>query len=261
MRPQTTYSSMRVLVHSPIMGKMQDIESGGSVSEGSATGGAGCPVRMGSSGPICGRPIYSAPEGLDDSPVCLMHSKDPGKQTEVLFDEFWLEFEAILKTVGVGEAHFESFVFPRLLLRERKILAICRFENATFTQNAIFLGATFTQNADFSQATFTQTANFRSATFTQNADFSWATFTLIAHFSNTTFTQNADFSQATFTQLAQFTETSFLGTASWRSSRFLDEVAITCGFADQSHFHRVFRSLVGTTPGCYAAQFHSRRLI
>lgn len=39
------------------------------------------------------------------------------------------------------------------------------------------------------------------------------------------------------------------------------EVAITCGFADQSHFHRVFRSLVGTTPGCYAEQFRSRRLI
>ena len=39
------------------------------------------------------------------------------------------------------------------------------------------------------------------------------------------------------------------------------EVAMTCGFADQSHFHRVFRSLVGTTPGCYAEQFHSRRLI
>lgn len=38
------------------------------------------------------------------------------------------------------------------------------------------------------------------------------------------------------------------------------EVAMTCGFADQSHFHRVFRSLVGTTPGCYAEQFRSRRL-
>lgn len=39
------------------------------------------------------------------------------------------------------------------------------------------------------------------------------------------------------------------------------EVAVTCGFADQSHFHRVFRSLVGTTPGCYAEQFRSRRLV
>ena len=38
------------------------------------------------------------------------------------------------------------------------------------------------------------------------------------------------------------------------------EVAVICGFADQSHFHRVFRSLVGTTPGRYAEQFRSRRL-
>jgi AraC-like DNA-binding protein len=35
------------------------------------------------------------------------------------------------------------------------------------------------------------------------------------------------------------------------------EVAYTCGFADQSHFHRIFRALVGTTPGRYAAQFRS----
>jgi AraC-like DNA-binding protein len=34
------------------------------------------------------------------------------------------------------------------------------------------------------------------------------------------------------------------------------EVAHRCGFVDQSHLHRVFRSLVGTTPGRYAQQFH-----
>lgn len=35
------------------------------------------------------------------------------------------------------------------------------------------------------------------------------------------------------------------------------EVAFQCGFVDQSHFHRVFRALVGTTPGRYAAQFRT----
>ena len=36
------------------------------------------------------------------------------------------------------------------------------------------------------------------------------------------------------------------------------DVAALCGFADQSHLHRVFRSLVGTTPGRYSQQFRSR---
>jgi AraC-like DNA-binding protein len=33
------------------------------------------------------------------------------------------------------------------------------------------------------------------------------------------------------------------------SDTSLSELAISCGFADQSHFTRVFTSLVGTTPG------------
>jgi AraC-like DNA-binding protein len=35
------------------------------------------------------------------------------------------------------------------------------------------------------------------------------------------------------------------------------EVAQQCGFSDQSHFHRVFRALVGSTPGQYAGQFRT----
>jgi AraC-like DNA-binding protein len=35
------------------------------------------------------------------------------------------------------------------------------------------------------------------------------------------------------------------------------QVAQQCGFSDQSHFHRVFRAMVGTTPGRYAGQFRS----
>ena len=36
------------------------------------------------------------------------------------------------------------------------------------------------------------------------------------------------------------------------------EVAHRCGFADQSHLHRVFRAHVGTTPGRYAQPFRTR---
>ncbi|MGK9286391.1 helix-turn-helix transcriptional regulator [Sinorhizobium meliloti] len=31
----------------------------------------------------------------------------------------------------------------------------------------------------------------------------------------------------------------------------LSEVAISCGFSDQSHFTRVFTNVVGTTPGLW----------
>jgi AraC-like DNA-binding protein len=37
------------------------------------------------------------------------------------------------------------------------------------------------------------------------------------------------------------------------------QIAQQCGFSDQSHFHRVFPAMVGTTPGRYAGQFHSVR--
>jgi hypothetical protein len=38
---------------------------------------AGCPIRMGLSdnNPRCGRKLHNAPDGADDQPVCLMHSK------------------------------------------------------------------------------------------------------------------------------------------------------------------------------------------
>jgi len=37
------------------------------------------------------------------------------------------------------------------------------------------------------------------------------------------------------------------------SSASLSEIAIACGFADQSHLTRVFRQRVGVTPGCFRA--------
>ena len=187
----------------------------------------GCPIRMGYighlAGPRCGRKLHVAPDGVDEKPVCLMHSKDPQKQSAPLFDEFWREFERILEGAGEGEAHFDRFVFPRFYSGTKIFKVTCHFHFATFTQYSIFSEARFWQSADFSGATFTQYADFHSATFAQNADFSGATFTQGADFGNATFTQDADFSEATFAQSARFTETKFQGTANWRGSRFLDQ--------------------------------------
>jgi uncharacterized protein YjbI with pentapeptide repeats len=183
----------------------------------------GCLIEWGYRDPKCGRELHAAPDGVDEQPVCLMHSNDPGKQSGPLFDTFWQEFERILEEAGGGEAHFERFVFPKLDFSKRKFQAICRFNYATFTQNADFFKATFTRNADFTGATFTQYSYFWNATFTQDAEFCRATFTKDANFNDATFTQNANFFKATFTQAARFEKTKFHGTAVWHSSRFLDQ--------------------------------------
>jgi AraC-like DNA-binding protein len=35
----------------------------------------------------------------------------------------------------------------------------------------------------------------------------------------------------------------------------LAEIALACGFADQSHFTAMFRKMVGATPGCFQREF------
>jgi hypothetical protein len=169
----------------------------------------GCPIEMGRERSKCRRPLNNAPEGLDEPPVCLMHSKDPNKAEGDYFEAFWREFEVILEDAGESEAHFEGFSFPELDLTGLRFKAICRFEGATFTQHANFGRATFTQDAKFGGATFTQDANFSYATFTKNANFSHATFTQDAYFFKATFTKDADFLHATFTQDAEFGQAIF----------------------------------------------------
>jgi AraC-like DNA-binding protein len=40
-----------------------------------------------------------------------------------------------------------------------------------------------------------------------------------------------------------------------RDARFsLSDIAVACGFADQSHFTRVFTSIVGASPGAWRKQ-------
>jgi uncharacterized protein YjbI with pentapeptide repeats len=219
---------------------------------------ADCPIRMGFPPRRCGRDIHAVPDGIDEKPVCLMHSKDPCKQSGQLFEAFRLEFERTLEAAKKGEAHFEYFVFPQLDLIGRKFQAICRFDFATFTRDAGFFETTFTGEANFYKAAFTQDADFNGASFTKEADFKDAIFTTGAVFCGAIFTQNAIFSGATFTrgalfnrvtftkdidfngaifteyadfcdttfsQTADFWNTEFHGTTDWQDSRFLDRAA------------------------------------
>ena len=42
------------------------------------------------------------------------------------------------------------------------------------------------------------------------------------------------------------------------SPAFLEEVASQCGFADQSHFTKIFKRETGTTPGAYRPRRNAR---
>jgi hypothetical protein len=227
---------------------MSDTEEDKQAGDHEAEEDQGCPVERYDRG-RCGRPIYNAPAGIDKTPVCLIHSRDPKKDDA----EFQKEFERILKEAGEGVADFTHFVFPSANYSGRKFAATCRFggatftqvgnfSDATFTQHAYFADATFTQHAYFTRATFTegatfvevkfkqdadffaaaftQDANFRVATFTQVATFYGAIFTQAANFSLATFTQAADFSAATFTQHADFLGATFTQAANFFEARF-----------------------------------------
>ncbi len=192
----------------------------------------------------CGRPIHPAPEH-DESPVCLMHSRDPQKN-----DAFQKEFDAILKQAEERNeiAEFRGFVFLSTNYRQREFKAKCCFYWATFTQDADFRRARFTQGADFSYArftqgagflgaTFTQDTDFHRATFTQDADFSGATFTQDANFWDATFTQDADFSGATFTQNANFWDATFTQDADFWKATFTQDANFSgAAFAKEARF-------------------------
>jgi hypothetical protein len=219
-------------------------EPGESVATQGDSGEAGCPIQMGVylGAPRCRRRLHTTPSGVDAEPVCLMHSKDPNKQSGPLFDIFWLEFERILKSADKSEAHFEHFVFPQFdyLFQRRKFQAICRFAEAIFTQGADFLNATFSQEADFSKATFTQIADFSRATFIMRADFREAIFTQGANFYNAAFTEDAFFGRAILTMNAEFSNSTFLLGADFSHTTFAkDAVFCNVSFSRDADFSYV----------------------
>jgi hypothetical protein len=184
--------------------ELEPAESAAAVGD---RGEAVCPITMGSQ--RCGRKLHVAPDGVDEYSVCLMHSKDPHKQSGPLFGAFWREFERILADAGEGEAHFEYFVIPKFYFGTRIFKAICHFNSATFTGYAIFSKARFMQNAIFSGATFTQEADFSNANFTQDALFIGTTFTLATNYSSTKFQGTAVWHDTRFLDRAEFRSTKF----------------------------------------------------
>jgi len=250
--PEPTPEAIEAEVEAPpVEEETEQPEAALPVSAEQVPAEAGCPVLM-HGVRRCRRAIHYAPAGVDEEPVCLMHSKDPAKSDE----EFQEEFERILAAAGDGVADFTGFVFPSAAYQDRGFAAHCIFKGAmfrdlavfvgaTFTRDAHFFMATFTEDADFSGAkltlaagftgaTFTQRAFFRGATFTQgagfvgarfmrHADFRGATFTQEAVFHGATFTQDADFSEATFTQDADFREAKFTQRARFDEATFTQD--------------------------------------
>jgi uncharacterized protein YjbI with pentapeptide repeats len=193
---------------------------------------AGCPTELGFSGsPRCGRRLHLAPDGVDEWPVCLMHSQDGCKKSGPLFDEFWVEFERILEEAGEGVACFDGFVFPELFFPNRKFKAICQFNGAIFTQGAVFdrstfehevqfLEATFVQEATFIEATFMEKVQFPNAIFKKRADFFGTRFMQVAVFFGATFNESASFHSGTFTQGAIFNVATFTRYANFSLAAF-----------------------------------------
>ena len=169
----------------------------------------------------CGRPIYHPPPGMDERPVCLMHSDDPNKDKEL----FRKEIDAILNDTSrhhcpTDKFDFESFVFPKAKFDDVEFTRTVNFSWATFTQGAVFRKARFTGGAYFGGAKFTKGANFSWATFTKGTHFMGATFSVGADFIEATFTKAADFLGAKFTEGANFRGATFAGLAAFRQTRF-----------------------------------------
>jgi len=204
--------------------------------EPSGKGGSGaegrCSIEMHDREP-CGRPLHSAAPGVDEKPVCLMHSRDSGKSDA----DFQQEFRRILREAGDGLADFSRFIFPTSIYIAVEFAVKCRFERATFIQDTDFGHATFTRGADFIEARFRQAANFASATFTQKTSFNAARFAQDADFGFVRFMQDADFKFATFTQNANFDRSSFTQNADFSYARFTDDAYfLSAKFTENADF-------------------------
>jgi uncharacterized protein YjbI with pentapeptide repeats len=149
-----------------------------------------------------------------------MHSKDPAKNADALYSEFFLKFQSILATAGKGTADFSKFVFPHLSLRSRDVECHCIFHEAVFVEDLHFYNISFRRRVDFTSAIFEQKIScIGSVVFSGKADFPAATFNGRASFGSATFCEDADFAESTFSQ-CDFAKTVFQAPASFGEAKF-----------------------------------------
>jgi len=203
--PQSIYCARPYMPSDKMHPDMSETQEAKQTGNHQSEGDQGCPVDM-HGGRRCGRPIYNPPPGIDDTPVCLMHSRDPSKDD----GKFQTEFEHILKEAGTGTADLRFFVFPSANYGMREFTAECLFAWAKFAQGALFYQAKFAQRADFTGATFMKDSSFWQATFAQDAEFGGAKFPKGAEFTEATFIGNARFSRASFGGRATFWKARFM---------------------------------------------------
>ncbi|MBI3894724.1 MAG: pentapeptide repeat-containing protein [Acidobacteria bacterium] len=195
----------------------------------------GCPMAMAMSvGERCGQPLYNALAGVDEEPVCLMHSRDPNKDKQA----FQQEIERILEVAGNGLADFSGYVFPEAQYRGRKFKAKCLFWKVIFTQGALFTSSNFSQEVNFTGAIFIQAADFMGVTFAQEAIFAEATFTRGAFFFGATFTREVYFTAARFPEFADFRAATFLSGAWYKETKFRKDVEQIGAVFDSARFEK-----------------------
>ena len=110
-------------------------------------------------------------------------------------------------------------------------LSNLNLENSNFSQ------ATFLEEADFIGTIFFGKANFSEANFTHQAHFSWTRFMHTADFHRTNFALKADFRNAAFSQIAYFSETTFAHVADFRWVDFPSNLHFDgARFVSDAHF-------------------------
>jgi uncharacterized protein YjbI with pentapeptide repeats len=126
-----------------------------------------------------------------------------------------------------------GYCLPDVSFQSKQLTEALYFNEATFYEEANFLGATFSNEADLSSATFSDLAYFRAATFSNKADFSGSTFLSEAYFSGE-FNGPTYFHYTIFEQPTKVTfNISNMSNVSFSDSditkiRFSDKVTLAC---------------------------------